>query len=148
MFAPGADSLPPLSLLQHVSEWVGQDNTVCCESLRQATIHHAYTTPVPGLTGWCVRGPLVCSQLLAKAKVSGSAAVTGKGGTDSMQVKSCVYFLSKSKDLTLRSGTLPFFSVFFFRYLLQWFVSELFQISHTALEQDKYWVLLKLMFYF
>ena len=113
MFAPGADSLPPLSLLQHVSEWVGQDNTVCCESLRQATIHHAYTTPVPGLTGWCVRGPLVCSQLLAKAKVSGSAAVTGKGGTDSMQVKSCVYFLSKSKDLTLRSGTLPFFSVFF-----------------------------------
>uniref|UniRef100_A0A0B6ZU35 Uncharacterized protein n=1 Tax=Arion vulgaris TaxID=1028688 RepID=A0A0B6ZU35_9EUPU len=59
----GADSLPPLSLLQHVSDWVYKDNTMCCESLRQAAIHSAYTTPVPGLTGWCVRGPLVCNQL-------------------------------------------------------------------------------------
>ena len=59
----GADSLPPLSLLQYVSDWVHKDNTVCCESLRQAAIHSAYTTPVPGLTGWCVRGPLVCSKL-------------------------------------------------------------------------------------
>ncbi|CAG5121661.1 unnamed protein product [Candidula unifasciata] len=59
----GADSLPPLSLLQHVSDWVYKDNTMCCESLRQATIHSAYTTPFPGLTGWCVRGPVVCCQL-------------------------------------------------------------------------------------
>lgn len=84
----GADSLPPLSLLQHVSDWVSQDNTVCCESLRQATIHHAYTTPVPGLTGWCVRGPLVCSQLLAGAKASPStAAAVYKGGSESMQAQ-------------------------------------------------------------
>ncbi|GFO04250.1 chromosome 7 open reading frame 26 ortholog [Plakobranchus ocellatus] len=81
----GADSLPPLTLLQHVSEWVDKDNTVCCESLRQATVHHAYTTPVPGLTGWCVRGPLVCSQLLAKAKASGSATAFGKSNADSIQ---------------------------------------------------------------
>lgn len=55
--------MPPLALLQHVSDWVYKDNTMCCESLRQATIHSAYTTPVPGLTGWCVRGPVVCCQL-------------------------------------------------------------------------------------
>ncbi|GFR61255.1 chromosome 7 open reading frame 26 ortholog [Elysia marginata] len=83
----GADSLPPLSLLQHVSDWVSQDNTVCCESLRQATIHHAYTTPVPGLTGWCVRGPLVCSQLLGKAKAAASTAAINKAGAESMQVQ-------------------------------------------------------------
>ncbi|XP_059168998.1 integrator complex subunit 15-like isoform X2 [Physella acuta] len=63
----GPDSLPPLALLQHVSEWVYKDNTMCCESLRQAAIHSAYTTPVPGLTGWCVRGPLVCCQLKKKS---------------------------------------------------------------------------------
>ncbi|XP_013070187.2 integrator complex subunit 15-like isoform X1 [Biomphalaria glabrata] len=63
----GADSLPPLTLVQHVSEWVYKDNTMCCESLRQAAIHSAYTTPVPGLTGWCVRGPLVCCQLREKS---------------------------------------------------------------------------------
>lgn len=66
----GADSLPPLSLLQHVSDWVYKDNTMCCESLRQAAIHSAYTTPVPGLTGWCVRGPLVCCQLREKGSDS------------------------------------------------------------------------------
>lgn len=59
----GADSLPPLSLLEYVSDWVHRDNTLSCESLRQAAIHSAYTTPVPGLTGWCVRGPLVCIRL-------------------------------------------------------------------------------------
>lgn len=63
----GLDSLPPLALLQHVSDWVFKDNTMCCESLRQAAIHSAYTTPVPGLTGWCVRGPLVCCQLKEKS---------------------------------------------------------------------------------
>lgn len=72
----GADSLPPLSLLQYVSDWVHKDNTVCCESLRQAAIHSAYTTPVPGLTGWCVRGPLVCSKLKVSSGKDTSLSVS------------------------------------------------------------------------
>ncbi|XP_005113251.2 uncharacterized protein C7orf26 homolog isoform X2 [Aplysia californica] len=89
----GADSLPPLSLLQYVSDWVHKDNTLCCESLRQAAIHSAYTTPVPGLTGWCVRGPLVCCQLKTATASS----------TDSLSASSSS---SSSSSSSLSSSTI------------------------------------------
>ncbi|KAL8616964.1 hypothetical protein ACOMHN_041882 [Nucella lapillus] len=59
-----AESLPPLSLLEHVTSWVTSDCTLCCESIRQVPIHGTCSSPIPGLLAWCVLGPVVCSHLL------------------------------------------------------------------------------------
>ncbi|KAK6170657.1 hypothetical protein SNE40_018996 [Patella caerulea] len=63
-------SVPPLCLLEHVTEWINTDCTLCCESVRQSRIHNNYSSPIPGLTGWCVRGIILSKYLLNSAKNS------------------------------------------------------------------------------
>ena len=58
------ESVPPLSLLEHVTSWVTSDCTLCCESIRQVPIHGTCSSPIPGLLSWCVLGPVVCTHLL------------------------------------------------------------------------------------
>ena len=58
------ESVPPLSLLEHVTSWVTSDCTLCCESIRQVPIHGTCSSPIPGLLAWCVLGPVVCTHLL------------------------------------------------------------------------------------
>ncbi|XP_067670902.1 integrator complex subunit 15-like [Haliotis asinina] len=53
----------PQMLLEHVTEWITEDCTLCCESVRQVSIHNTYCSPIPGLTGWCVRGPIIFNML-------------------------------------------------------------------------------------
>lgn len=59
----GTDSIPPLSLLEHVTTWVTSDCTLCCESVRQYAIHRTCSSPIPGLLTWCVLGPIICAHV-------------------------------------------------------------------------------------
>ena len=65
---PALDTIPPSSLLEHVTSWVTSDCTLCCESVRQLAIHGTCSSPIPGLLAWCVLGPSVCSQIPDHAK--------------------------------------------------------------------------------
>lgn len=63
-YTSAPESVPPLSLLEHVTSWVTSDCTLCCESIRQVPIHGTCSSPIPGLLAWCVLGPMVCTHLI------------------------------------------------------------------------------------
>ncbi|PVD38255.1 hypothetical protein C0Q70_00866 [Pomacea canaliculata] len=68
------ESIPPASLLEHVTTWITSDCTLCCESVRQVAIHGTCSSPVPGLLGWCVLGPIICSHLMKPGSSAASAS--------------------------------------------------------------------------
>ncbi|KAK7112859.1 integrator complex subunit 15-like [Littorina saxatilis] len=72
------ESVPPFSLLEHVTSWVTSDCTLCCESIRQVGIHGTCSSPIPGLMSWCVLGPVVCTHLLNRMPPKEKAS--NKGG--------------------------------------------------------------------
>lgn len=72
-----AESVPPPSLLEHVTFWVTADCTLCCESIRQVAIHGTCSSPIPGLLAWCVVGPLICTRLLRRQTSAASAVDKG-----------------------------------------------------------------------
>nr|KAG5703158.1 hypothetical protein BaRGS_027323 [Batillaria attramentaria] len=81
----GTDSVPPLSLLEHVTTWVTSDCTLCCESVRQKAIHKTCSSPIPGLLTWCVLGPIVCTHLLnTPASASAKSASKKTNSNNSM----------------------------------------------------------------
>ncbi|XP_076458181.1 integrator complex subunit 15-like [Babylonia areolata] len=75
------ETVPPLSLLEHITSWVTSDCTLCCESIRQVAIHGTCSSPIPGLLAWCVLGPIVCSHLLGGSPTEkGGGKKGGRGG--------------------------------------------------------------------
>ncbi|XP_041363117.1 uncharacterized protein C7orf26-like [Gigantopelta aegis] len=73
------NSVPPCVLLEHVTDWINQDCTLCCESVRQISIHNTYSSPIPGLTGWCIRGPVVAHKLTKSNHPGFSQSKLSKG---------------------------------------------------------------------
>ncbi|GAB1598984.1 uncharacterized protein C7orf26 homolog [Argonauta hians] len=61
------DGMPPEKLVEHVTNWISSDSKLCSVSMRPASTGSGYRmfashgcSPFPGLTNWCVKGPVLC----------------------------------------------------------------------------------------
>ncbi|KAL3876927.1 hypothetical protein ACJMK2_034708 [Sinanodonta woodiana] len=52
--------IPPVGLVEYITEWVSSDPCLCSESVRLIRIRSNFTCPLYGLVRWCVIGPLLC----------------------------------------------------------------------------------------
>lgn len=60
------DDIPPETLVEHVTNWISSDSNLCSMSMHPSSgignyrmfAYHA-SSPFPGLTNWCVKGPPV-----------------------------------------------------------------------------------------
>lgn len=52
-------TIPPLSLLEYITDWISNDPCLCSESVRLVRIQANFSCPFSGLVQWCVLGPLV-----------------------------------------------------------------------------------------
>lgn len=61
------DDIPPETLVEHVTNWISSDSNLCSMSMHPPSgvgnyrmfTYHA-SSPFPGLTNWCVKGPVLC----------------------------------------------------------------------------------------
>lgn len=54
-------NIPPLGLLEAITEWIATDSCLCFESVRLVRIQSSFSCPVFGLFRWCILGHLVTS---------------------------------------------------------------------------------------
>lgn len=54
-------NIPPLGLLEAITDWISTDSCLCFESVRLVRIQSSFSCPVFGLFRWCILGHLVTS---------------------------------------------------------------------------------------
>ncbi|CAG2210758.1 unnamed protein product [Mytilus edulis] len=52
-------NIPPLGLLDAITDWISSDSCLCFESVRLVRIQSSFSCPVFGLFRWCILGHLV-----------------------------------------------------------------------------------------